>query len=248
MAALRSPRLRLLLAGVLLAAAAGVAALAGGPSRGGLVAAFADGGLLGAVAFVALYAVLTVALIPGSALTLAAGAIYGPVAGTLVGIAGAVAGATAAFAIARRTARGPVAQLESERIVRIQQRLREHGLLAIIALRLAPVVPFNVLNYVAGASAIGTRDYILGTTIGIVPGAVAFATLGGSIHDPRSPAFLVASALAVTLTIAGVLLARRRPARAARRASVAHELPRLAWSAAFVLIVAGSLLAAGLYH
>ena len=66
-------------------------------------------------------------------------------------------------------------------------------MLSIIALRLVPLVPFNVLNYLAGASAIRTRDYVAGTAIGIIPGAIAFATLGGSIDDPGRPAFIAAA-------------------------------------------------------
>ena len=158
--------------------------LAGATSPAGLQDAFAGSGVLGAVAFAGLYAVLTVMLFPGSALTIAAGAIFGPIVGTLVSLAGALLGATAAFAIARHTARAPLEQVQSERVARIQERLRQHGLLSIVALRLVPLVPFNALNYVAGASAIRTLDYVAGTAIGIIPGAIAFATLGGSIDDP----------------------------------------------------------------
>lgn len=253
----RAPRLRLLALGALLATGAGLAALAGGPSRRALEDAFVGSGILGAVAFALLYAVLALALVPGSVLTIAAGAIYGPVVGTLVAITGALAGATAAFALARRTAAESVQQIQSDRVGRVQRRLRDHGLPAIIALRLIPLVPFNVLNYMAGASAVSARDYVVGTAIGIVPGAIAFATLGATAHDPRSPAFIAAAALAVALIVAGTLIARRRPsAPAARsrsrapaaRASLAPELRRLAWSAAFVLTVAGALLASGLYH
>jgi len=252
----RSPRLRLLLLGALLATGAGLAALAGGPSRSALEDAFVGSGILGAVAFALLYAVLTVALVPGSALTIAAGAIYGPVVGTLVAITGALAGATVAFTLARRSAGASVQQTQGDRAERVQRRLREHGLLAMIALRLIPLVPFNVLNYAAGASAIRARDYVVGTAAGIVPGTIAFATLGASAHDPRSPAFIAAAALAVLLTVAGALMARHRPAvpaanvsqSSAARESLAPELRRLAWSVVFVLTVVGTLRAVGLYH
>jgi len=209
-----SPERRLLLLGALLVAGSLAGALVGVPSPEGLQDGFADSGLLGAVAFAALYAALTVSLVPGAALTIAAGAIFGPVLGTLVSIAGALAGATAAFAISRRTARASLEQVQSERAADIQRRLRAHGLLSIIALRLIPLVPFNLLNYLAGASAIRTRDYVVGTAIGIVPGAIAFATLGGSIGDPWSTAFVVAAVVVVVLTAMGALTARRaRPGR-----------------------------------
>ncbi len=189
-------------------------------------------------------------------MTIAAGAIYGPVVGTLVAISGALAGATVAFTLARRTVGASVQQIQGDRAERVQRRLREHGLLAMIVLRLIPLVPFNVLNYVAGASAIRARDYVVGTAAGIVPGTIAFATLGASAHDPRSPAFIAAAALAVLLIVAGALMARHRPAvpaanvsqSSAARESLAPELRRLAWSVVFVLTVVGTLRAVGLYH
>lgn len=245
---LRPPRRRLLALGMLLVAGAVAGALAGAPSPAGLQDAFAGSGVLGAVAVAALYAALTVALVPGSALTVAAGAIFGPVVGSLVSIAGALVGATAAFALARRTARASLEQVQGERAARVQQRLREHGLLSIIALRLIPLVPFNVLNYIAGVSAIRARDYVVGTAVGIVPGAIAFATLGGSIHAPGSPAFIVAAVLVAALAVTGVLVARRRPSEPRATRSLGQELRRLAWSAAFLLTVVGTLFASGLYH
>lgn len=247
-ATLQSPGRRLLVLGVLLVVGSAGAALVGAPSPGELQDAFAGSGLVGAVVFAVLYAVLTVALVPGSALTIAAGAVYGPVGGTLVSIVGALVGATAAFAVARRAARGSVEQVQGERVARVQQRLREHGLLSMVALRLVPLVPFNVLNYVAGASAIRARDYVVGTAVGIIPGAFAFATLGGSLHAPRSATFIIAAVLVVALALTGALAARRRQARARPTQSLGPELRRLGWSAAFVLSVAGALFALGLYH
>lgn len=242
------PRHRLLLLGALLVAGAVVGALAGAPSPSALRDAFGGSGVLGALAVAALYAALTVALVPGSALTVAAGVIFGPVVGTVVSVAGALVGATAAFALARRTARASLELVQGERTARVQQHLREHGLLSIISLRLIPLVPFNVLNYLAGVSAIRTRDYVVGTAVGIVPGAIAFATLGGSIHAPGSPAFVAAAVLVVALTLTGALVARRRPAAPRATQSMGPEMRRLAWSAAFLLTVVGTLVASGLYH
>ena len=244
----QAPARRLLLLAVLLVAGSIAGALAGATSPAGLQDAFAGSGVLGALAYAGLYAGLTVMLVPGSALTIAAGAIFGPIVGTLVSVAGALAGATAAFAVARRTARASVQQVQGERMARVQRRLRAHGLMSIIALRLVPLVPFNVLNYLAGASAIRARDYVAGTAIGIIPGAIAFATLGGSIGDPGSPAFIAAAALVVALTLTGVLASRRRPAAARPKRSPAPRMRRLAWSAASVLAVAGTLFALVLYQ
>ena len=73
---------------------------------------------------------------------------------------------------------------------------------------LFPIVPFNALNYAAGVTAVTRRDYVVGTAIGIVPGAFAYAALGGSIDDPTFPAFLGAVGLVVALAVAAPLVNR----------------------------------------
>ena len=202
------PVAALIALGVLLAVAATVAIVLQ-PSQEDLEDALGGGGALGPVVYAAVYAVLTVALVPGLPLTLAAGALYGAVGGAAVSVIGASIGATAAFGLARRGARDSVERVRGERLAALEKRLDGKGLLALLTLRLVPVVPFNALNYAAGATSIGVRDYVIATTFGIIPGAVAFAALGAGLDDPASPLFIGAAALAIALALAARWFSKR---------------------------------------
>jgi uncharacterized membrane protein YdjX (TVP38/TMEM64 family) len=86
--------------------------------------------------------------------------------------------------------------------------LTRHGFLAVLYLRLVPVLPFNVLNYAVGVSGVRRWEYVVATALGIVPGAFAPSALGASLDDPTSTQFLVAVGLVVALA-AGAPLVRR---------------------------------------
>ncbi len=205
---LSSPRVRLgLLAGVLLVVFA-AAVVFGGPSRARIDGAVRDSGIAAPVVFVVLYAVLTVLLFPGAVVTAVGGAVFGTALGTALAVVGATLGAAASFLLGRRLGRKHVERMTGRRLAQVDAWLERRGFLAVLYLRLIPAVPFNLLNYAAGVSAVRRRDYLLATAIGIVPGTFAYAALGGSIHDPTSPAFLGAVGLIVVLAVAGPLLSR----------------------------------------
>lgn len=164
-------------------------------------------------AWVLAYAGLTVAFFPGSVSTAASGLLFGPVVGTLLALVGATAGATVAFVVARRLGRDQVARLAGPRLQRVDDHLAQRGLLAVLYLRLVPLVPFSAFNYAAGVTAVSLRDFGLGTAIGIVPGTFAYAALGGSLDDLGSPLGLTAIGLVVVLAVAGPVLSRRLSTR-----------------------------------
>jgi uncharacterized membrane protein YdjX (TVP38/TMEM64 family) len=207
-ALLRSPRTRLVLMGVLVAGASAAALLLGGPSQGGIEQTVDDAGALAPLAFVALYVVLTVLCFPGAVVTAAGGALFGTAAGALLAVAGATLGAIAAFLAGRRLGRAQVERIAGRRIGALDRWLVRRGFLAVLYLRLIPLVPFNALNYAAGVTAVGARDYVLGTAVGIVPGAFAYAALGSSLGDPLSTEFVVAVAMIVVLAAAGPIAQR----------------------------------------
>ncbi len=169
-------------------------------------------GPLGPVAFVAAYALLTVALVPGTIPSLAAGALFGPVWGSVLVIAGATVGAVGAFEVARRIGRQRTRRLVGERVLRADAWVQRRGVSGVIGLRLLPVVPFNALNYAFGLSSVRRRDHAIGTAVGIVPGSVAFVALGDSIADPGSVGFM-ASLGAVAVLVAASVVRSRRSAR-----------------------------------
>lgn len=179
-------------------------------------------GPVGPVLFVATYAVLVALLVPGSPLTVAAGVLFGPWGGTALVVVGATLGATTAFLWGRRLGRDAVEELAGDRSRRVDEWLGERGVVAVLYLRLVPLVPFNLLNPIAGVTGVRLRDFVVGTALGIVPGTFAFAALGGSIDDLTSPTFLGALALLVVLAVIVPWLDRRR--RAGRHAEQGREV------------------------
>ena len=170
-------------------------------------------GPLGPLLFVALYALLTVLLVPGSVSTLAAGALFGPILGTALTAVGATIGATAAFIIARKGGRERVRRRVGERVARVDAWLTGRGFLAVLYARLIPAVPFSAFNYAAGLTGISFRDYVAGTAIGILPGTFAFVALGDALGDPGSPRFIGAIGMVVALAVAAPLIDRARRRR-----------------------------------
>ncbi len=163
----------------------------------------------GPFAFVALYFLLVVIMLPGSLGTLAAGAVFGVWGGFGVAMAGAALGACAAFWIARTVGReGALAVIEGRAEV-IDQALEDRGLLAVTILRLLPIVPFNALNYAAGLSALKFRDYAIGTVVGMAPGTFVVANVADQADNPMSPGFVAAIATAVAMVVASLFATRR---------------------------------------
>jgi uncharacterized membrane protein YdjX (TVP38/TMEM64 family) len=136
-------------------------------------------GVWGPVVFILGYAVAVVAFVPGSVLTIAAGAIFGLGAGVLYAFAGALLGETAAFLVARYLARGMVeARIQrSPRFAAVNEAVAAKGRRIVFLLRLSPVVPFNVLNYALGVTRVRLVDYLI-ASIGMIPGTLLFVYYG----------------------------------------------------------------------
>ncbi len=133
-----------------------------------------------AIAFIALYAVATVAWVPGSVLTLASGVIFGLARGTLFTLVGATLGASLAFLVSRYLARGALERRigADPRLTSMDEALRREGAKIIFLLRLSPVFPFNVLNYALGLTAVRLRDYVLASAVGMAPGTFMYVYAG----------------------------------------------------------------------
>lgn len=176
-----------------------------GPER--LQALVESAGWAGVAVFVVGYALLVLVPAPASLLTVLGGVLFGLWWGTLLAWAGALLGAYGGFAIGRRLGRPAADRLLRGRLQQVDRLLARHGLVAVLALRLVPLVPFTPLNYASGLLGVRQRDYLVGTAIGIVPGALAYAALGASGADPRGIAVGVGGL--VVLALLGGTLGRR---------------------------------------
>lgn len=181
----------------------------------GLRDQIAGWGATAPVLFALLYAVATVLLLPGTPFTLAAGVVFGPVLGAATALVGATVGATGAFLVGRAIGRGAVEELAGERVSAVDRHLGERGFVSVLVIRLIPLFPFNVVNLVAGITAVRVWAYVAATAIGIIPGVLILASTGGSLDDPTSPRFLASVAAYVALVVGSSLLARRVRARRA---------------------------------
>lgn len=137
-------------------------------------------GALGMLAFGALYVGAALVLLPGSALTLGAGLAYGPLVGVLIVGPVSVLAATLAFLIARGVGRRWVERrvAADPRFARLQRALAARGFRIVLLLRLSPLFPYSLLNYGLGLSGLRTRDYVLASAIGMLPGTILYVYLG----------------------------------------------------------------------
>lgn len=135
-------------------------------------------GWLAPVLFVIFYSLATIMLLPTMVLTLAGGAIFGPIFGTILNLFGATCGAALAFLITRHLLHDWFAQKQSERINRLIVGVNQRGWLFVALLRLFPVIPFNLVNYGLGITGIGFRLYLITTFIFLIPAEIIYTYFG----------------------------------------------------------------------
>jgi len=128
--------------------------------------------------FILLYAVGTVLFFPGAVLTLAGGALFGPVAGTFYNLTGATIGAALAFVVSRYLAADWVEKKTGKRLQQLQDGVQKEGWRFVAFVRLVPLFPFNLLNYALGLTRIRFSHYLVATYIFMLPGAIAYTYLG----------------------------------------------------------------------
>ncbi|NGZ06318.1 MAG: sulfurtransferase [Magnetococcales bacterium] len=135
-------------------------------------------GTAGMAMFVGLYALATVLFLPGSVLTLAGGAIFGPWLGGGLSLLGATIGAGFSFLIARYLAGGWVAGRSAGMTARLLAGVEEEGWRFVAFVRLVPIFPFNLLNYALGLTRIRLHHYLITSLVCMAPGGLAYAWLG----------------------------------------------------------------------
>jgi uncharacterized membrane protein YdjX (TVP38/TMEM64 family) len=138
----------------------------------------ARAGAAGPLVFIALYALATVLMLPGALVTLAGGALFGPLWGTLYSLVGATLGATAAFVIARTLAADWVARRARGWTRQLVDGVEAEGWRFVAFVRLVPLFPFNLLNYALGLTRIGLPTYVVASFVFMAPGAFAYTWLG----------------------------------------------------------------------
>lgn len=180
-------------------------------------------GAAGYVVYVLVYAVCCVLLVPASALTLGAGAIFGFATGSVIVVIGATLGAAAAFLLGRTVLRSRVEAMaaSSPRLGAVDRAIAHEGTKVMLLMRLSGFPPFTWINYALGLTGVGLRPYVVTTFFGIIPGVLAFTWAGAAgaaaLTGAGNRTMLIVTAVGAILVSAYVA---RIAARAIKRAGV----------------------------
>ena len=202
---------------LILLGAIGLALVLGTPDIEAMRSRVAEAGAWGPALFFALYVGLALIPCPKALLTAAGGALFGLWAGAGLALSAALVGAVISFGLGRLLGREAVDRLIRGRLARVDALLADHGLSAVLVVRLVPLVPFIAINYASGLSGVRFRNYVLGSAIGMVPGTLAYAALGAYGTNPWGLA--AAGSALVVLIVGGSWWARRLDARGADQAT-----------------------------
>ena len=192
---------------------------------------------MGVLVFTLAYVVSAVAFLPGAALTLAAGFLYGPVLGTAIVSPVSVLAATCSFLLGRTLARDWISRrvTTQPRFAAVDEAVGREGFKIVALLRLSPLFPFNVLNYALGLTRVRLRDFVLASWLGMLPGTALYVYLGSlftNVGDllAGSPAGRPSAAswmywLGLAATVAVAVVVTRTARRALASALEAHATP-----------------------
>ncbi len=169
---------RIALASALLAAIVAAIAFRDQLDPAALEAWIAGFGITAPLVFVIVYALAAVLFLPGMVMTLAGGALFGPVWGTLINLLGATLGAMAVFLVARHLGSGWVARRLGGRLKELVTGVEAEGWRFVAFVRLVPLFPYNLLNYALGLTRIRLWAYIGATFVFMAPGAFAYTYVG----------------------------------------------------------------------
>ena len=157
--------------------------------------------------FFAVHAIVTIAPIPRTLFTLSAGVLFGPLTGLAVTIGASMVSAVLALLLVRAIGRQAVAERMSHSALdSIDDSLRRRGWLAVGSLRLIAPVPFSLVNYACGVSAVRLVPFALATAAGLLPGTLAIVVIGGAIGGDTHPALLVVSAVCIAIGTSGLFV------------------------------------------
>lgn len=141
-----------------------------------------DNLILAVAIFIAVYAAATLFMIPGALwITIAGGFLFGLVGGSLATIAGATLGASMLFFAAKTSIGSALRDRAGPFMTKMEAGFNENPFSYMFALRLLPVVPFPVANIAPALLGAKFREYVIATAVGIIPGVVAYTSVGSGL-------------------------------------------------------------------
>jgi uncharacterized membrane protein YdjX (TVP38/TMEM64 family) len=156
-------------------------------------------------AFFAAHILVTIFPFPRTAFTLASGLLFGPALGILIAVIASAISALLALVLVRAAGWRLERLVPHPRVKTLDARLRQRGWPTVMSMRLIPAVPFSVLNYAAGASAVRVLPYTLATLAGLLPGTAAVVVLGDALTNHISPMLILVSLFTAGLGVTGLI-------------------------------------------
>ncbi|MBR8742899.1 TVP38/TMEM64 family protein [Nocardiopsis sp. MG754419] len=186
----------------------------------------ADAGTAGFLAYLAAYVLAVQALVPRPALNVAGGVLFGPVSGLALALVGGVLAALAQFLVARYVAGDALARRLPTRVRGYLEGLAgPRALLAVVQLRLIPVIPYQMVNYGFGLTMIPVTPFVVGTALGSVPATAAMVLIGAGGTDLGLPVAVGTGTVAVLIAVVWWAYARRSGPGRGRGPLVTHAPP-----------------------
>jgi uncharacterized membrane protein YdjX (TVP38/TMEM64 family) len=179
---------------------------------GGWVYAMKDSSLVPAAVLV-IYVVGGLLMIPVTLMVGATGMMFSPITGTLYALAGSLLSGLAGYAVGAKLGRNSIRKLSGRRSARLSRRLADNGIVAVAIIRNLPVAPFTIVNMMAGASHIRLKDFLIGTTLGMLPGIIGVVVFSdrllNAVKDPGWVNISIAAGIAALIGIGSWLIHTR---------------------------------------
>ncbi len=190
-------------------------------------------GAIGPVVIVLAYILCTILFVPGSAITIGSGTLFGLQTGFIVVVLGANLGALCSFLLARGFLREKVASwaAANPKFRSLDQAIGKQGFKMVLLTRLSPVFPFVLLNYLLGLTAVRAGAYVLANLLGMLPATFLFVYIGAAARDAiagqadASAGFYqqILKYVGLLATVAVVIIVTRIARKALREAEQQHE-------------------------
>ncbi|MFQ5441906.1 MAG: TVP38/TMEM64 family protein [Thermodesulfobacteriota bacterium] len=179
-------------------------------------------GVWGPVIYMLAYSIAPSLMLPGLAITVVGGILFGPFWGVVYVAVGATTGASIAFLVARYMGREWVeGLLKSPRLKEIDREVEEKGWKIVAFTRLIPLFPFNFLNYAFGLTRIRFSHYLMATFVFMFPGIIAYVVFSSSILDifkgRVSKTFVIGVLLVIFVSLLPILYKRFKGGGHARK-------------------------------
>jgi uncharacterized membrane protein YdjX (TVP38/TMEM64 family) len=164
------------------------------------------------------HVVVTIFPFPRTAFTLSAGLLFGPLLGVSLAVVASTISAIVALLLVRAAGLQLNRLVSHPRVEMVDARLRQRGWPTVLSMRMIPAVPFSVLNYAAGASAVRPVPFAVASFVGLLPGTAAIVVLGDALTGNVSPLLFLVSATTASLGVAGLVYEIRSHRRLDRQA------------------------------